>query len=48
MTETMLDDSVNDTLPPPDPEGNAAYTAQFRHYSSVEWFWQSVWWHRSS
>ena len=36
MTETMLDDTVNDTLPPPDPEGNAAYTAQFRHYRTLQ------------
>lgn len=36
MTETPLDDSVNDTLPPPDPVGNAAYTAHFRHYRTLQ------------
>lgn len=35
-TETMLDDSVNDILPPSDPVGNAAYTAQFRHYRTLQ------------
>ncbi|MBV9082692.1 MAG: hypothetical protein JOZ62_08460 [Acidobacteriaceae bacterium] len=36
MPETVLDDSINDTLPPPDPTGNAAYTAQFRHYRTLQ------------
>lgn len=35
MAETALDDSINDTLPPPDPAGNAAYSAQFRHYRTL-------------
>jgi len=36
MPETVLDDSINDTLPPPDPTGNAAYAAQFRHYRMLQ------------
>ena len=36
MTETPLDDSINDTLPAHDSTGNAAYAAHFEHQRTLQ------------